>query len=240
MWHGKMKAVTFSYDDGVEQDKRLVELFNRYGMKATFNINSGIQTGASSFVEKKSGILMRRMNQKGLRALYAGHEIASHGLTHANPADCDEETFFNEVSADKRNLETLFEQEIVGYAYPYGCYNDMAVKVLSDCGICYARTVETAPGFGLQEDLLRFKANFHHNDTEILAGIERFLAMDTREPALLYIWGHSYEFDADRNWEHMEEILKRLAGHTEVYYGTNAEVLLRGNRPWTNRHQKIL
>ena len=41
MFDGKMKAVTFSYDDGVTQDIRLVELLNKYGLKATFNINSG-------------------------------------------------------------------------------------------------------------------------------------------------------------------------------------------------------
>ncbi|HNX14524.1 MAG TPA: polysaccharide deacetylase, partial [Oscillospiraceae bacterium] len=37
MFDNKKKAVTFSYDDGVTQDIRLIELFNKYGMKATFN-----------------------------------------------------------------------------------------------------------------------------------------------------------------------------------------------------------
>ena len=36
---GKAKAVTFSYDDGVPQDKRLAELFSKYNMKGTFNFN---------------------------------------------------------------------------------------------------------------------------------------------------------------------------------------------------------
>lgn len=226
MWDGKKKAVTFSYDDGVEQDRHLAELFNAYGMKATFNLNSGIQTKASSFVEGKSKIVVRRMNQQGLRALYKGHEIASHGLTHANPLECDEETLYNEILADKRNLEQLFEQEITGYAYPYGCYNDLAVKVLSDCGIRYARTVESVAAFGLQRDLLRFKPCYHHNDSRIYEGIEQFLRMETGEPAMLYIWGHSYELDADRNWDHMEKILRMLAGRSDIFYGTNAEVLL--------------
>ena len=35
-----MKALTFSYDDGVEQDRRLVELFNKNNLKCTFNLNS--------------------------------------------------------------------------------------------------------------------------------------------------------------------------------------------------------
>ena len=38
---GLAKALTFSYDDGVEQDIRLVEILDKYGMKGTFNLNSG-------------------------------------------------------------------------------------------------------------------------------------------------------------------------------------------------------
>ena len=82
MWNGKKKAVTFSYDDGVEQDRRLIALFNKYGMKATFNQNSGIQTRADTFTQ--GNIVVHRMNQKDMRELYKGHEIASHTLTHAN------------------------------------------------------------------------------------------------------------------------------------------------------------
>lgn len=37
---GKAKAVTFSYDDGVIQDRRLAELFDKYGLKGTFNFNN--------------------------------------------------------------------------------------------------------------------------------------------------------------------------------------------------------
>ena len=40
MWNGKLKAVTFSFDDGITQDIRLIELFNKYGLKGTFNLNS--------------------------------------------------------------------------------------------------------------------------------------------------------------------------------------------------------
>ena len=40
MFHGKFKAVTFSYDDGVSQDVRLIALLDKYGLKATFNLNS--------------------------------------------------------------------------------------------------------------------------------------------------------------------------------------------------------
>ena len=39
---GKHKVLTLSYDDGKVQDRRLVKIFNKYGIKATFNLNSGL------------------------------------------------------------------------------------------------------------------------------------------------------------------------------------------------------
>ena len=78
MWNGKLKAVTFSYDDGVEQDRRLVEIFGRYGMKATFNLNSGLMSKNSTFMQKD--ILVRRINKTDIKDLYDGHEIAVHCL----------------------------------------------------------------------------------------------------------------------------------------------------------------
>ena len=41
MFNGKMKAITLSFDDGVTQDRRLIEILDRYGLKCTFNLNSG-------------------------------------------------------------------------------------------------------------------------------------------------------------------------------------------------------
>ena len=67
MWEGKKKAVTFSYDDGVTQDRRLVELLNRYGLKATFNLNSGIQSYAEVF--ENNGIRIHRLNVRELPEL---------------------------------------------------------------------------------------------------------------------------------------------------------------------------
>ena len=223
MWNGKKKAVTFSYDDGVEQDRRLIALFNKYGMKATFNQNSGIQTRADTFTQ--GNIVVHRMNQKDMRELYKGHEIASHTLTHANLKGLDEETVYNEISTDIRNLEAFYEQKIAGFVFPFGTYDESAFRILKECGIQYARTSGDTHGFALQSDLLRFKPSFHHADADIMSGIDRFLNMDTDEPQLLYIWGHSYEFDVDDNWEYMESILKKLAFHDDIFYGTNSQVL---------------
>ncbi len=38
---GRKKALTLSYDDGVEQDRRLMQIMDAHGLKGTFNLNSG-------------------------------------------------------------------------------------------------------------------------------------------------------------------------------------------------------
>ena len=39
---GRHKVLTMSFDDGRVEDRRLVELFNRYGVRGTFNLNAGL------------------------------------------------------------------------------------------------------------------------------------------------------------------------------------------------------
>ena len=144
-----------------------------------------------------------------MRELYKGHEIASHTLTHANLKGLDEETVYNEISTDIRNLEAFYEQKIAGFVFPFGTYDESAFRILKECGIQYARTPGETHGFALQSDLLRFKPSFHHADADIMSGIDR------------------YEFDVDDNWEYMESILKKLAFHDDIFYGTNSQVLLQ-------------
>ena len=175
--------------------------------------------------EHPKGLLIHRMNTEGLKELYQGHEIAAHCLTHADLPQYDEETIRNEILEDKKNLEERFGQPVVGMAYPFGTYNDTVVDIARACGIRYSRTVERTGNFGLPEEPLTLNPTCHHNDADVMDLIDRFLASDSEEPQLFYLWGHSYEFDVDQNWDRMEEILKKLSGHDEIFYGTNREVL---------------
>ena len=40
---GKHKVLTMSFDDGRLEDRRLVDIFNRYGLKGTLHVNSAIR-----------------------------------------------------------------------------------------------------------------------------------------------------------------------------------------------------
>lgn len=225
--NNKMKAFTLSYDDGVEQDKRLVSILNKYNLKCTFNLNSGIQSATSQWEDK--GVLIKRMNIPGLKELYKGHEIAVHSLTHPNLVIQDIDTIRNEILQDKINLENIFDCSISGMAYPYGTYDDKVIQVLKEYDLKYARTVQETEDFKLQSNLLEFKATCHHNNKNLMKLAEEFVNLDSTEPSIFYVWGHSYEFEVDNTWEMFEEFCAYISNREDIFYGTNSEVLLTNN-----------
>ena len=144
MWNGKNKAVTFSFDDGVTQDRRLVEIFNKYGLKATFNLNSELFDHKNSYVW--NGILTphNTISASEVKGLYEGHEVAAHTLTHPNLTTLDEEEIIYQVEKDRENLSALCGYEVVGMAYPCGGVNNderVANIIRENTGIKYARTI---------------------------------------------------------------------------------------------------
>jgi len=221
---GKNKALTFSYDDGVEQDRRLVALLNRYGLKGTFNLNSGMLDKSNHW--SRNGVEIRRMDREGLAELYRGHEIACHTLTHQRLETMQKEEIEREVLLDRDNLELLSGKPVHGFAYPFGTYNETAVEVLAANGFGYARTTQSSGDFEPQKDLLRFRPTCRHADEGLMDLAARFAALQTNEPKVFYVWGHSYEFDLDRNWDAFERFCAFIAGRDDIFYGTNAEVLL--------------
>ncbi len=221
------KALTFSYDDGIEQDRKLVEIFNKYGMKATFNLNTGIQTPESNF--EIEGVYINRMKQEGLEELYRGHEIATHGLTHAAPTRMTKEQLDKEFLTDMSNIERIYGTYPVGMAYAYGCVDDEVVKYLKSIGIKYGRTVEASHSFEIPKEPLKLKATCHHDDDMLFELAEKFLKAEPKEneQMLFYVWGHSYEFDVNNNWDRIEEFCKMMSGKADIFYGTNRECLVQ-------------
>jgi hypothetical protein len=57
-----------------------------------------------------------------------------------------------------------------------------------------------------------------------------FLNTEYNEDKIFYIWGHSYELDFEDTWEEFEKFLAYIANKKDVFYGTNKEVLLNGQK----------
>ncbi|MDR0397464.1 MAG: polysaccharide deacetylase family protein [Oscillospiraceae bacterium] len=223
-WQGRLKALTFSYDDGVEQDVRLIDIFNRYGMKCTFNLNSGQASPSNSWT--RDGVTIRRIDSSRYPDIYQGHEPACHSLTHPRLEELPDIEIDRQLREDKSNLEHWFGVKIQGMAYPYGTYDERVISAASKNGLRYARTTISTRSFDMPADLMRLPATCHHNDPALPDLIDRFLALKPDQPALFYIWGHSYEFDIDNSWKVIEDACAALSGHDDIFYGTNAQTLL--------------
>ena len=231
MYNGKMKAVTFSYDDGVTQDKRLIGMFNKYGLKATFNINSGKLGKAGALIREGVTVAHVKPQPCEIRAIYEGHEIAAHTLTHPNLTTLGDDDIIKEVENDRLALSELAGYEVVGMAYPCGgvnCNEHVASVIRENTGIKYSRTIISTHSFDKQEELLMFNPTvYHHGEFDKMFELaERFIEMKAETPQLFYIWGHAYEFDIANTWSRMEEFCKLISGHEDIFYGTNKEVLL--------------
>lgn len=225
------KAITFSYDDGVTQDQRLIEMFNRYDLKATFNLNSGLLGTANSLICEGITVAHVKPRPEEVRKIYEGHEIAAHTLTHPNLPKSTEEEIIRQVEEDRLALSELVGYEVVGMAYPGGGVNNddrVAEIIRQHTGIQYARTITSSHSFAPQSNLYRFCPTvYHHGEFDQMFSLaEEFLTMDAQTPQILYIWGHAYEFDIANTWARMEELCRLVSGHDDVFYGTNKQVLL--------------
>ncbi len=230
MWNGRKKAVTFSFDDGVTQDIRLIEILNKYGLKATFNLNSEF-LGLDGTLDRNGRTVRHdKISPDKIKEIYTGHEVAGHTLTHPFLPDCSDEEIIRQVERDRENLSRLCGYEVVSMAYPCGGENNndrVAEIIRSNTKIKLARTITSTYSFDLQSNLLRFNPTVYYVDDRLDEIVDEFLALEPTSEALLYIWGHSYEMDAEYiTWEKFEQVCKRLANHDDIFYGTNKEVLL--------------
>ena len=223
---GKIKAVTLSYDDNVEEDVRLVEIMKKHGLKGTFNINSG-QFSPEGSVGDVGNHGHRRMTVSDSVALHkdSGMEIACHGVDHAFMEQLPPGKMVSEILEDRKNLEQIYGTFVRGMAYPFGTYNDDLVNAARACGIVYSRTVESTHKFDLPTDWLRLPSTCHHTDPQLMDLARTFIEDKRRwSPKLFYLWGHSYEFEDNHNWNLMEDFASYVGERDDVWYATNIEI----------------
>lgn len=222
---GKRKALTLSYDDGVEQDIRLMEIMAKHGLKGTFNLNSAAY--ASEGKVWPAGQIHRRMSKSQATNLYAqsGQEVAIHAAEHGDLAALPPAAAVWQVMKDKDSLEQQFGRIIRGMAYPFGTVTDALAQTLAGCGIAYARTTVSTGRFALPENWLKLPATCHHNDPALMERAHHFVEDPVpRQPWLFYLWGHSYEFESNDNWNVMEEFAAFVGGKSDIWYATNIEI----------------
>ena len=213
---GVSKVLTLSYDDGHTADLKLAEILNRYGLKCTFNLNS-------CRYKDDNG----KQQLESLLKVYAegGHELAVHGEHHAFMEQQPVPLAVRELLNDRDFFEAKTGKIVRGMAYPYGTWDEELTDALKAAGIVYSRTTKSTHGFSLPKNWLLLDPTCHHKNEKLFEFLDKFLddKTDYRQ-SMFYLWGHSFEFDNDDNWDVMEEFAKRASGHDDIWYATNMEI----------------
>lgn len=222
------KILTFSFDDGITQDERFIEILNKYGIKCTFNINSSLLGMDGYLLINGKKISHKKISPERVREVYKGHEVASHTLTHPNLTTLSPDEIIEQVERDRRTLSELAGYEVTGFAYPCGGINSNRVVadiIKNNTGVNFARTIVHSYSFDLPKDLFLLKptASLTKDKEKLLDLCHQFLDSNPDSPQLFYIWGHSYELDIDDSWSYFEEVCKLLGGRDDILYCTNTE-----------------
>lgn len=219
------KIFLLSFDDGTIWDKRFVELLNKYGMRATFNLNSGLEDFVWQYEDR---FPIRRQKLSETVEQYRGHEIASHTLTHPWLNSLTLPQLAREVGEDCEALKEIFGLSEIGFGVPFTACEEREIRIIRKF-VKYIRLSAFSDSFALPGDPYHIPIHGLYNNADIREKIARFAECDLPE-ALFVMAGHSYEFEVLDHWEYIKELLKFIQGFgfevmttmefvNEFYYG---------------------
>lgn len=226
---GKRKALTLSYDDGIVQDRHLVELMDKYGVKGTFNLNTALLGRSCTIKIDGRDVEDSVITEQEIPRLYEKHEVATHAARHIALTECGSAALY-EILEDRKVLEGLVPYLVQGHAYPFGIYDESVLGMLEAAGIRYARTVVSTGTFEIPDRFLEWHPTCHHADPRLMELAKKFCEEEENpqiinRPQLFYLWGHSYEFARQDNWEVIENFLSYVSGYREkIWMATNGEI----------------
>ena len=196
---GKTGALTTSWDDGGIADRQLVTILNKHGLKGR-----GIYAAEDWGLNKVILVGTMLLVQREVRQLYSGHEVACHSVTHPSLVMMPDSIIFSEVIQDRRRLENLTGYPVKGMALPFGSSDQRVMAVLRQCGIRDMPAVAPKRDFQLPVDFLNWQPTCHFKD-HLERNWDEFVRIKFEVPKLFYLWGHSWEFDSDQNWDFIEK-----------------------------------
>ena len=177
MWQGKKKAFTFSFDDGVLQDIRAIEILNEFNLKATFNLNSALLGTPNQLNVAGEIINHTKVQPQEVKEIYNGHEVAVHTLTHPLLTAESDQEIVRQIEEDRLALESMCGYPVRGMAYPCGGVNhdERVVSIVkAKTKMEYARTITSTHSFDLQENLCKFNPTVNYSEDCLFEIAEKF------------------------------------------------------------------
>jgi len=232
---GMCCLVTTSWDDDSLSNRKTASILNKFGILGTFYISGSDLAG--SFEDER----IRRMV---LELYRSGHEIGAHTKNHSNLTEC--QCAVTEIRDFKKELEDFLTNEVISFAYPYGKYNAESKEYVKISGFKYARSTNKwsislpqdvyeagvttfASKHLVLRDRIEFICNFFPR------GISRFMRwidiakflfdLACEHSGVFHLYGHSWELEAQGQWDMLVELFRYMKRKKGVTYVTNGGLL---------------
>lgn len=232
------KYFTLSFDDGITQDYRIIEICKKHNFKGiTFNINSGLCGENWEWVADmigKPGTTHQRLTKEEIKSgAYDGFDVAVHGYEHSSAKNFDDNPLglWFEYERDALKIKRLTGNYPVGMAYPGGDteFTEKSKENLKKyTTIKYARGTTSTYGFDFPDDYLEWQPTCSILDDRLFELAEEFLK-DDGEDKLFYVWGHGYELDAFEKYEALEKLITMMSEADDVVCVSNTDFYLINN-----------
>lgn len=221
----RRKALLLSFDDGHKEDLRFQTLLKCFGIKGTFNINSGYLTGK---LPEETPSSIRLSIREVQQLLENGHELAIHTYSHPFLSTLPAGQVAAQILYDRCALEQLCPQAtlITGLALPFEAEANAEVfQAAKACGITYIRSLTPSYRFSLPMDFYRWHVTCHFRDPRFEELCRNFLAgRPTWTSEVFFVWGHSHELRTKEDWNSWERACSQLGGHEDIWYAGCGEL----------------
>ena len=199
------KILILSFDDGTIYDRRFVELLNKYNLRATFNLNSGLEDFVWYYEDR---FPIRRQVLSETLQQYRGHEVASHSLHHHWLNTLTPPQLRREVEEDAEALKKLFGLSEIGFGVPFTACDEREIRIIQK-HVRYIRLSAFSDSFAPPEDPYHIPIHGLYNEPDIYEKLERFAKSDL--PVSLFVMaGHSYEFHVFDHWQFIEDMIQYI------------------------------
>ena len=213
-----MKYFIFAIDDGTIYDKKVIAIFNKYNIRATFNLNSGLE----DFVWYKDWLEVRRLKLNDNKNIYDGHEVASHSLTHPFLTSLSDEDVYREVKEDIDNLRNIFNRDIKTFSFPFDGYDERTINIIKSLGITHIILPTIDDSFLYPADTYHIKVTSWNID-DALYKVNIFID-DNQAQVFIYL-SHSYDYEYDNSYDKLEELCKIVTTQKDIRIITISELM---------------
>lgn len=204
-----MKYFIFAIDDGTIYDKKVIDIFNKYNIRATFNLNSGLQ----DFVWYKDNKPVERLKLYENRHIYDNHEVASHSLTHPWLTSLSDEDVYREVKEDVDNIERIFDRKVTSFSFPFDYFDERTINIIKSIGITQIILPEIDNSFKFPRDLFHIKVTSWNID-DALTKVDGFIK-DKNAELFIYL-SHSYDYEFANSYDKLERLCKKVKDTSDI------------------------